>query len=239
MDDTNETPKKRPRGNPNWKKQPNGYGQPQIDYPKMIKEYLEGATMVELAKKYNCTPPTISRYVKRYRDEIASRIVFDGDQRSKRPSERRAVLDDMVDHEIDAMAQLRKINYTANTIMDLAAGYNGLDQKIADLIIQTIEINGGQHPTAKEIAELVRQVCGDNTLLLKTCAEIRQQIELQLNVFSTFYSVKAIADFQEIVLDAINSCDPALHDRVITELVRRRALGRSALEISRRGSAIG
>jgi predicted transcriptional regulator len=63
---------------------------------------------------------------------------------------------------------------------------------------------------------------------IKLMAEIRSQLKLQLELFETMYSLKAAAEFQDVVLEVIGRVDTDVRKKIITELNARSAI-RSAV----------
>jgi predicted transcriptional regulator len=63
---------------------------------------------------------------------------------------------------------------------------------------------------------------------IKLMAEIRSQLKLQLELFETMYSLKAAAEFQDVVLEVIGRVDADVRQKIITELNARSAI-RSAV----------
>jgi hypothetical protein len=61
-------------------------------------------------------------------------------------------------------------------------------------------------------------------LVLKTMAEIRGQLSLQLDIFKTLYDVEAIAEFQREVLEAIGEVSRDVRNKIVQRLKQRRAL---------------
>jgi len=68
---------------------------------------------------------------------------------------------------------------------------------------------------------------GEESTVLKACNEIRSQLELQLKIFESLYTMRAVQEFQRVVLDAIAKVDPDTRDRIIREIRLRRMLPES------------
>jgi len=111
---------------------------------------------------------------------------------------------EIVDKELDAADQLRRINKHAHEVIDSLAG--------------AVEDGEITLKDAKEIS-------------LKACAEVRKQLSLQLQIFESLYNMQSIAAFQNEVLDAIASVAPEVRDRIVSTLQERKAI-RSSLELS-------
>jgi glycyl-tRNA synthetase alpha subunit len=74
----------------------------------------------------------------------------------------------------------------------------------------------------------------DHSTALKAMAEIRGQLNLELDIFKTLYDVQAIANFQQEVLDAIGEVSPTVREQIVTRLKEIRAL-RGSVSINRGG----
>jgi hypothetical protein len=83
----------------------------------------------------------------------------------------------------------------------------------------------------QEANRLLGDLEKDPGLKLKVMAEIRGQLKLQLEIFQTLYDLKAVAEFQEEVLDAIASVSPEVRDEIIFRL-KERSVVRSALQLN-------
>ena len=62
-------------------------------------------------------------------------------------------------------------------------------------------------------------------LLLATLAQIRQHLELAVKLSERIYDLRAMQQFEEEVVHAIDAADPALAVQIGERLERRRALG--------------
>jgi transposase-like protein len=123
---------------------------------------------------------------------------------------------EVVKREINAAAQLQKINDHANELLDLLmVCVNGDEVAKAEAAVKL----GPMGPGNKDPKELA----------LKCMQEIRSQLKLQLEIFQTLYDMQAVADFQREVLEAIGNADLETRDRIIRNLKERSAI-RSTLE---------
>jgi DNA-binding transcriptional ArsR family regulator len=123
---------------------------------------------------------------------------------------------EIVKKEINAAEQLLKINRTANELLDmLMACING-DEKT-------------RRAAMEKVAPLLGAKSGPLEAAVKIKAEIRQQLKLQLDIFTALYDMEAVAQFQREVLEAIGDADLETRDRIIRNLKERNAI-RSTLE---------
>jgi len=96
--------------------------------------------------------------------------------------------------------------------------------KTLNAVDQLFKINAQAH-------QLLNRLEKDPNLKLKVMAEIRGQLKLQLEIFQTLYDLKAVAEFQQEVLEAIASVSPKVRDEIIYRL-KERSVVRSALQLN-------
>jgi predicted outer membrane protein len=105
---------------------------------------------------------------------------------------------EVVRENLDMVAQLRKINDAINIELDAAR--------------EAAQVSDGKDRVlfAETIARL--------------SAEVRKQLKSQLEIFAAWHDAKVIADFQEVVLEVLSECDPALRNEAVRRLKERNAL---------------
>lgn len=153
-----------------------------IDKVKLSKMLREGKTGSQCAKFFSCSNGRITQV----RQELNLNVV------------RSVALEDahrVVGKNLDAVAQLQKINDAAN-----------------ELLQQAIEAE-------------------DHDVAIRAMCEIRNQLKLQLDIFSMLFDVKAVQKFQEEVLTAIGEVAPDVRDAIINRLKEASAL-RAAVSIT-------
>ena len=107
----------------------------------------------------------------------------------------------IVKKELNAIEQIKKINDKANEILDK------LTQKSGDEEENNYE--------REKVAQKYMQ-------------EIRGQLKLQLEMMESLHDMKAVHEFQKEVLDTIGEVAPDVRDRIIQNLIKKRAI-RSAV----------
>ena len=150
----------------------------------------EGYGVSEIAKKLGVSKGCISKRVKALKVGVCKDVVL------RSASE-------IVDRQIDAMDQLRKIN--------------GLINGELDYIEQNIK-----NATGESRRELQEQ-------RLKHVAEIRKQLSLLLEIAQALYNAEEVRAFQEAVLTEIGNVSNEVRDAIIERLNKRRAV-RSTFE---------
>ena len=139
-------------------------------------------------------------------------------------------IEEIVDHKIDAIEQLTKINEYANEILDLLMRWNRGDDEALQVLesqVATKKVRvGDKEEFVKEF-----KFKDPRELALKAMAEIRGQLKLQLEIFQCLYDMKAVQKFQEEVLTAIGEASPDVRKRIIHRLNEKRAI-RSAIKLN-------
>ncbi len=110
----------------------------------------------------------------------------------------------VVDNQLNAAEQLKKINGYANQLLDS--------------LMEAINEYGQADKAGKAKA-----------LVIQLMREIRGQLELQLNILKSLYEVEAFKEFREEVIEILGSVDPELRERILKRLRDRQAIRRRTL----------
>jgi hypothetical protein len=133
---------------------------------------------------------------------------------------------DVVNKELDAVDQLRKINSYANELLDLLMRWNRGDNEALQILesqVRKVKVRGSE----QEITEY--KFKDPRELALKAMQEIRGQIQLQFEIFEGLYNMESVAEFQEAILTTIAEVEPDVRKRIVEKLKDRRIL-RSAIK---------
>jgi len=129
----------------------------------------------------------------------------------------------VVQAHLDAVGQLAKINENANELLDAVMKWQRGDPEALQVLESQISTRrvkvGNRTETVKEF-----KIGDPRRLALKAMAEIRSQLALQLQLFTTLFDLQGIRAFQEEVLSEIGACAPEVRARIIERLVKRQAL---------------
>ena len=181
---------------------------PKIDVVKLNQMLRSGKSVKQCAEYFNVTPPAISMAKKSLNVSVVKNVSLENAHK-------------VVDKNLDAVQQLQKINQDANEILDLLMRWNRGDETALQILeSQVRKVRIGK--TEKFVEEF--KFKDPRELALKAMAEIRGQLNLQLDIFKTLYDVEAVAEFQRIVLDAIGEVAPDVRNRIINNLKDKRAL---------------
>lgn len=168
----------------------------------------DGLGVSEIAKRVKASKSAVSQRLKTLNIAITKSIAL-----------RRA--DKIIKNEINAVEQLQKINDNANELLDLLMRWNRGDEDAIQILesqVRLVRVNGQEEPVKEFKFKDPRE------LALKAMQEIRGQLKLQLEIFQALYDIKAVAEFQREVLEAIASVSPETRDRIIRTLQERRAI---------------
>ena len=160
-------------------------GKAKISLMQLEQLVREGNGVCQIAKKMGVTKGSVSKRLKSLRVSISKDVVL-----RSAPA--------IVDREISAMDQLKKVN--------------GLINKELDWIEKNIETATGER--RRELQEQ----------RLKHVGEIRREVSLLLDIASALYNVDEIKAFQESVLEVIGDVELSVKDRIVKALHERRAI---------------
>jgi uncharacterized protein YerC len=190
-------------------------GKAKIDRVKLNRMLRDGKSQKEIAKTLGVSEAAISKAKKVLNINVVKSVALESAHR-------------IVDKNLDAVEQLQKINRDANELLDLLMRWNrGDEQALQVLESQVRKVRVGK--TERFVEEF--KFKDPRELAIKAMAEIRGQLNLQLEVFKTLYDLEAVAEFQREVLEAIAEVDPVVRGRIIQRLKSSRAL-RSSVQIN-------
>jgi hypothetical protein len=127
--------------------------------------------------------------------------------------------------------QLTNINRVANKLLDELTGEDRLIDHIVNVVGESLEFGSDPKKQRACIKNAVIQINQDRGMALKACAEIRNQLSLQLDIFKTLCDLETVREFQAEVLTAIGDVSKETRDAIIKRLKERRAL-RGSVSIS-------
>jgi hypothetical protein len=187
--------------------------QPKIDRVKLNRMIIAGKTQRECAHVFGVTEGAISKAKKELNIAVVKNVAMENAHK-------------VVDKNLDAISQLQKINSNANEILDLLMRWNRGD----DEALQVLESQGvTKKVRVGDKEELVKEFKfkDPRELALKAMAEIRGQLNLQLDIFRTLYDMKAVQEFQQEVLTAIGEASPEVRHAIVSKLNQKRIIRQS------------
>jgi transcriptional regulator with XRE-family HTH domain len=184
---------------------------PKIDRVKLSQLLNSGKSQREVAQVFGVTEGAISKARKELNLAVVKNVSLENAHK-------------VVGKNLDAVAQLQKINQDANELLDLLMRWNRGDEEALQVLeSQVRKVRVGK--TEKFFEEF--KFKDPRELALRAMAEIRGQLNLQLDIFKALYDMQAVAEFQREVLEAIGEVAPDVRDRIIRHLKERRTLRQS------------
>jgi len=191
---------------------------PKIDRVELNQMLKAGKSQREVAQVFGVTEGAISKAKKELNLAVVQNVAMESAHK-------------VVDKNLDAVAQLQRINKKANQMLNELTGEDQIIDRIVKAVEGALTYEGDPKKQAAYIRRIVKQVSQDRFLALKSMAEIRGQLNLELDIFKTLYDMEAVAEFQREVLNVIGEVAPDVRDRIVKNLKERRAL-RGATHIS-------
>lgn len=181
---------------------------PKIDKVKLHRLLSSGKSQKEAAQVFGVTEGAISKVVKGLNIAVVKNVALESAHK-------------VVNRNLNTLEQLQKINREANSLLDILMRWSKGDSEALQILesqVRRVRIKG----TEEEISEY--RFKDPRELALRCMAEIRGQLNLQLDIFKTLYDVEAIADFQKEVLSAIAEVSTDVRNTIIQRLKERKAL---------------
>ena len=184
-----------------------------IDFNELHQLVTKGKGTTEIAKYFSVTPGAVSQAKKKLKISVVKNVALESAHK-------------VVDKNLDAVAQLQKINKDANELLDVLMRWNRGDDEALQILetqVRKVRIGKGEN------SEIVKQYKfkDPRELALRAMAEIRGQLNLQLDIFKTLYDMEAVAEFQREVLTSIGEESPSVRNRIIQRLKESRSLRQS------------
>jgi AcrR family transcriptional regulator len=192
-------------------------GRKKISNLELDQLIREGNGVSEIARKLGVSKGAVSKRLKALNVAITKDVTLHH-------------AGEIVEKKLDAIGQLQKINDYANELLDLLMRWNRGDNEALQILesqVRKVKIRGQE----EEVTEY--RFKDPRELALKAMAEIRGQLNLQLEIFRSLYDMAAVAEFQKEVLTAIGEVSPDVRDKIIHNLQKARAI-RSTLEFNQR-----
>lgn len=190
--------------------------QSKIDFQELNRMLREGHSQNNIAKVFNVTPGRISQAKREMRNRVCKVATLEK-------------AGDVVNDHLDTMAQLRKINMDANTLLDLLMAWQGGDKEAIRVLENQVKtVKFGEGDNAVDVTEI--KMKDPRELALKCMAEIRNQLRLQMEVWQAYLEWNDRKSFQDEVLRILDEFEPGTRQRAIDRL-KDRALLRGAVNI--------
>jgi hypothetical protein len=183
-----------------------------VDAVELSQMLRAGKTVKECAKHFGVTSGAISQQKKILNINVVKAVVLESAH-------------EVVARSLDTLDQLRKINESANELLDLCMKWINGDEEAIQVLesqVRTIRVGKNEVPVSEYKFKDPREIA------LKAMSEIRGQLKLQLEMFQTFRDMETVQGFQFEVLQAIEEVDSDVRNRIIerlqTQSIIRRAV---------------
>ena len=189
-----------------------------IDRVKLSQMLKAGKSQREVAQVFRVTEGAVSKAKHEFNLHIVKSVALENAHR-------------VVDKNLDAVAQLQRINERANAMLEELTGEDKVIDRMAKAVQGALTYEADPQHQAAYIRKILKRITEDRLLALKAMQEIRGQLSLQLDIFKTLYDMESIAEFQREVLEAIGEVSEDVRNRIIQRLKEARAL-RGSLSVN-------
>ena len=136
-------------------------------------------------------------------------------------------VEQVIDRQFESMDQLNRINEYTNEILDLVMAWSRGDDEVLQALESQIK-NKRVRIGHEEIGVLEFKLKDPKMIALRACAEIRNQIALQVQIFEKLFSLREVEEFQKTVLEILCEVSPEMRNEVVHRLNAKRSV-RAAL----------
>lgn len=187
---------------------------PKIDRVKLNQLLNAGKTQREVAQVFGVTEGAISKAKKELNINVVKSVALENAHR-------------VVDKNLNTVEQLQKINEIAHQLLNELTGEDQAIDRMVKAVEGSLMYEGDPIKQREYIKQVILQVNQDKNTALKACAEIRNQLKLQLEIFQMLYDMRTIQEFQGEVLSAIGEVSKETRDEIIKRLKEKQTLRRS------------
>jgi hypothetical protein len=184
---------------------------PKIDKIKLSQMLRAGKAQREIAQVFGVSEGAISKAKRELSVSVIRNVALENAGR-------------VVEKNLNSIDQLQRINEVANKLLDDLTG----DDRLIDRMVKAVEGSLVYEREPIKQREYIRRVAleisQDRNTALKACAEIRNQLRLQLEIFQTLYDMQAVQEFQQEVLEAIGEVNSDVRDKIVRRLNEKRAV---------------
>jgi hypothetical protein len=183
---------------------------------ELLRRLDAGESQAQMAKEAGVTRQAIHDRVRHLRKKTTKAIVA-GRRR-----------EDIIEERLDSMLQLRKINAHAVWLLEHLMGWAKGDSQAIQVLenqVKTVRV-GDEELSVKEV-----RMKDPRALAVQVMAEIRGQLDLQLELFKTMYSVEEAERFVNTLIEVIDEVAPDVRREIITRLNSRSNV-RAALRLA-------
>jgi len=181
-----------------------------IDHVVMADMLRRNKSVKEVAERFGVGTVAVYKAKERLKSNVTKNLALENAGR-------------IVNKSLNAVDQLEKINDVTNRLLDELTG----EVRLRDHMVSAVEkvLGCGEDENIRDrIRDVIDRVNKDKNTAIKACAEIRNQLKLQLDIFHLLYDMRAVEEFQNEVLDVIGELNPNARDRIVRGLVKKRVI---------------
>jgi len=190
-----------------------------IDPERLRQLHNQGFTGRDIAKMLGVSEVSISQAKKRLKIATAKAIALNPNVAPK-----------IIDKNLKAVDQLYKINEAANQVLDRVSGEEAFINRVLDAVKGALVYQDDASKQQKYIQKIVNEIADDANIALKACAEIRNQVWLQLEIQKSLYNIEQVKQFQDEVVKIMKEVEPNVAKEFVSRL-RKHNLIRKSLQL--------
>ena len=175
-----------------------------IDLNVLHRLLNEGYKPAEAARRIGVNRSSVTRAIAKSRVKTSQAIVLGKAGR-------------IVEGKIDVMDQLLTINAYAVELLDLLMRWNRGDKAALQVLESQISRKKVRVGNKEEFVKEYK-FTDPRSLALRTMAEIREQLRLQVDIFKSLYNVEMVNEFQKEIIRILGEIDPEARQRFIARL---------------------
>ena len=176
-----------------------------IDRVKLNQMLHSGKSQKEVAQFFGVSEGAISKAKKELNINVVKNVGLE-------------TAHQVIGKGLNAVEQLTSINRVANKLLDELTGEDRLIDHIVNVVGESLELDNDPRKQRSCIKNAVIQINQDRGTALKACAEIRNQLSIQLDIFKTMCDLETVREFQLEVLSAIGEVSKETRDAIIRRL---------------------
>jgi hypothetical protein len=186
-------------------------GKPKFSREELSELIVKGKSQTEIASHFGVSRVAIHKALKGMGLTATKHIATMG------------VPEKMIEHNLNAYEQLKKVNDNANELLDLIMAWQRGDDvalRVLESQVRKIKIGAGENATEA----IALKIKDPREVAIKVMEVIKDQLQLHLKFYRTFFDAKAFADFRKAFIFAMEKINPEAREIMVKELQKERLL---------------
>jgi predicted transcriptional regulator len=184
-----------------------------IDVAEVANLLGDGKSQSEIARILGVTPSTVTRLVKKGNVLTATSAMLTVKEENHAAK--------LIERHINTMDQLIKVNDYANEMLDMLMKWNRGEEVALQVLenqVKMVRVGAG-----KDVEWIKEYKFKDpRELAQKLMAEIRGQLQLQLEIYKTLYDRQAVANYQQKILAFMDTLGTDVRTKFLHFIARER-----------------